>query len=380
MPVVKGKYIGLVCGPPHSLEKCFNKTSFINVKSSVRALAQRKTYTIGRDAYVESYINEVKPFHTKLREYKLGYTATDTQDGINTDFDNPPFYDSDDGKIRSIIATRDTTKLTEYPWKMWNDYHKKHVTSITVTSGGADYSTAPTVTILGGTTGSTGPFQIYDTAASGVSAGSLGYYYPLYTSESQANIADTQNSGAGTSRQFTFTTYSGTTFYQPTSHTTYNQSTKSGLYKMYTTPDTTAATATATILDGAVTSITVTGIGANYTSTPQVVITGGGSDGLSPSNRATAYANLSNDLVRDFDMTLKFDRLDSTSSVVDWEASTSYEYNTLIRYNNELYKTTKALTSGTTFRDDNLYKFRGCLLYPSPRPRDATQSRMPSSA
>ena len=145
MPVVKGKYIGLVCGPPHSLEKCFNKTSFINVKSSVRALAQRKTYTIGRDAYVESYINEVKPFHTKLREYKLGYTATDRQDGINTDFDNPPFYDSDDGKIRSIIATRDTTKLTEYPWKMWNDYHKKHVTSITVTSGGADYSTAPTV-------------------------------------------------------------------------------------------------------------------------------------------------------------------------------------------------------------------------------------------
>ena len=87
-------------------------------------------------------------------------------------------------------------------------------------------------------------------------------------------------------------------------------------------------------------------------------VTGGGSDGLSPSNRATAYANLSNDLVRDFDMTLKFDRLDSTSSVVDWEASTSYEYNTLIRYNNELYKTTKALTSGTTFSDDNLYKFK----------------------
>ena len=58
-------------------------------------------------------------------------------------------------------------------------------------------------------------------------------------------------------------------------------------------------------------------------------------------------------------MTLKFDRLDSTSSGVDWEASTSYEYNTLNRYNNELYKTTKALTSGTTFSDDNLYKFRG---------------------
>ena len=54
------------------------KTSFVNVKSSVRALDQRKTYTTGRDTYIESYINEVKPFHTKLREYKLGYTSTDT--------------------------------------------------------------------------------------------------------------------------------------------------------------------------------------------------------------------------------------------------------------------------------------------------------------
>jgi hypothetical protein len=69
------------------------KTSFINAKNSVRPLDQRKTYTTGTDTWIESYINEVKPFHTKLREYKLGYTGTDTQDGIFTDFDNPPFYD-----------------------------------------------------------------------------------------------------------------------------------------------------------------------------------------------------------------------------------------------------------------------------------------------
>ena len=72
------------------------KTSFINARNSVRTLDQRKTYTTGTDAWIESYINEVKPFHTKLREYKLGYTGTDTEDGINTDFDNPPFYDADE--------------------------------------------------------------------------------------------------------------------------------------------------------------------------------------------------------------------------------------------------------------------------------------------
>jgi len=334
------------------------KTSFVNIKSSVRALAQRKTYTTGKDAYIENYINEVKPFHTKLREYKLGYTSTDTQNGINTDFDNPTFYDSNESKIRSINVTSDTTKLTEYPWRMWNDYHKKHVASITVTSAGSGYTTAPTVTILGGTTGSTGPFQLYDTAASGVSSGSLGYYYPLYTSEAQAKVADSQNSGAGTVREFTFVNYTGT-FYQPISHTTYNQTTKSGTYKMYTTPDTTNATAIAIIKNGLVSSITVTGIGANYTSTPLVVITGGGTDGGTPSDSAKAYANLGNDLVRDFDMTMRFDRISSTSSVVDWTASTSYAYGQLIRYNNELYKTTKALTTGTTFSKTNLYKLTG---------------------
>ena len=63
------------------------KTSFINAKNSVRQLDQRKTYTTGTDSWIEDYINEVKPFHTKLREYKLGYSDTETQDGIFSDFD-----------------------------------------------------------------------------------------------------------------------------------------------------------------------------------------------------------------------------------------------------------------------------------------------------
>ena len=88
-------------------------------------LDQRKTYITDTDTWIESYINEVKPFHTKLREYKLGYTGTDTEDGMFTDFDNPPFYSADDGNIRTLNVSRDTSKLTEYPWQMWNDYYKK---------------------------------------------------------------------------------------------------------------------------------------------------------------------------------------------------------------------------------------------------------------
>ena len=336
------------------------KTAFINVKNSVRQLDQRKSYTSGTDSWVESYINEVKPFNTKLREYKLGYDKLETQDGIFTDFDNPPFYDSISGAIRPLQVDGDTAKLTEYPHQMWYDYHKKYVKSITVTTGGSGYDVTPTVSIVGGTVGSTGPFQIQATSSSGTTSGQFGYYYPLFTSQKQAEIYDSQNGGSGTTKSYTFDGYGGT-FYGPTASTSESVSEKSGVFKMYITPTNTAATATATIQDGAVTKITVTGIGANYTATPMVVISGGKTDGSTPTDTAKAYANLENDLVRDFDTTIKFDRISSTSRVVDWAKSTAYAYNDLIRYNNELYKVTNAFTSTTDFDDNigSLYKIYG---------------------
>ena len=80
---------------------------------------------------------------------------------------------------------------------MWYDYHKKYVTSITVSYGGTGYETAPTVTILGGTESSTGPFQLQGNSSSGSTAGTYGYYYPLFTSQKQAEIWDSQNGGSG---------------------------------------------------------------------------------------------------------------------------------------------------------------------------------------
>jgi hypothetical protein len=336
------------------------KTSFINAKNSVRKLDQRKTYTKGTDSWIESYINEVKPFHTKLREYKLGYDKTETQDGIFSDFDNPTFYDTTTGKIRSLNVISDTKKLTEYPYQMWYDYHKKYVKSVTVTAGGSGYEVAPTVSIIGGTTGSTGPFQLQATGASGSTSGQFGYYYPLFTSQKQAEIYDTQNAGTGTTKSYTFDGYTNT-FYGPTASVREAESSKAEAFKMYVSPATTSATAKAIVQNGAVTEIEVTGVGANYTTTPAVTLTGGKKDGTTPTDTAKAYANLNNDLVRDFDTTIKFDRVSSTSRVIDWTASTAYAYNDLLRYKNELYKVTNAFTSSTDFDDDigKVYKVYG---------------------
>ena len=163
----------------------------MNIKNNFRELTQRKTYTTGADQYVEEYINEVKPFHTKLREYKLGYRNTDTEDGLFTDFDNPPFYDTATNSIRLLDENGlpDATRITEYPHKLWAENYKKAVKSITITNGGSGYSKAPTISFIGGTVGSTGPFQILGTSNSGATNGTYGYFYPLFTDQQKANQA-----------------------------------------------------------------------------------------------------------------------------------------------------------------------------------------------
>jgi hypothetical protein len=90
-------------------------------------------------------------------------------------------------------------------------------------------------------------------------------------------------------------------------------------------------------------------------------ITGGGTGGITPADTAKAYANLGNDLVRDFDIKLRFDRIDSSAIVYEWTKSTAYAYGALIRYRNELYRATSAFTSTTKFSDGagNLQKLRG---------------------
>ena len=114
---------------------------------------------------------------------------------------------------------------------------------------------------------------------------------------------------------------------------------------------TTQATATAVIKSGSVTRIDLLTRGVGYTTTPSIVLSGGGAGGVTPTDIAKAYANLGNDLVRDFNVTLKFDRIDQKATVLEWKASTSYAYHTLIRYQDELYRITSAFTSTTKFND-----------------------------
>ena len=48
-----------------------SKTAFISVSNKLRELDQRTSYRANTENYVEEYINEVKPFHTKNNNHKI---------------------------------------------------------------------------------------------------------------------------------------------------------------------------------------------------------------------------------------------------------------------------------------------------------------------
>ena len=240
------------------------KTSFVSVNHNIRALDALPYYRRDNQDYVEEFIKEAKPYHTKIREYVLNYDKTDPWDGDVTDFDVHSYYDSDLGYYRKPNGDylTDDERLATGVNSPYNDYKTFGVESIYLENPGSDYIIPPSVTISGG-------------------------------------------NGAG-------------------------------------------ATAIAVLDGGVVSRIDVTDSGSGYTETPTVTISSG--TGVT----AIGYARLSNDQIRTFDTTIKFDRIRFSTDVVDWKPNTVYTIGQLISYQSEAYRATENFTSGETFTSDSL--------------------------
>ena len=129
------------------------KTSFVKAHHSVGELKQKVTYNNDNLSNFEDYIDEVKPYRTKIREYVSAYDKLDTSSLSTTDFDVPAVYEN--GIISPIntgvnngIITADNNKITEYPWKHWYDNAGYSVTSLEIVNGGSGYVTSPTVRFI----------------------------------------------------------------------------------------------------------------------------------------------------------------------------------------------------------------------------------------
>ena len=70
------------------------KTSFISVLNKGGALSQPPVYKLQNSEYYENYINEVKPYHTQIRNFITEYSLFDDSRNQVTDFDFPAYYDT----------------------------------------------------------------------------------------------------------------------------------------------------------------------------------------------------------------------------------------------------------------------------------------------
>ena len=122
------------------------KTSFINVVNYAGGLDQRKVYKLQDSQYYEDYINEVKPYHTKIRSFTTNHTILEPTASYVTDFDLPAYYNRDDNKFETVNLGNTLTNV--YPWKAWADNYLYHVNSISIGIPGSGYTSVPQVKLV----------------------------------------------------------------------------------------------------------------------------------------------------------------------------------------------------------------------------------------
>jgi len=129
------------------------KTSFVKALHNVGKLRQKITYNNDNLEDYESYIAEVKPYRTKIREFVSVYNNMDNSQSLVTDFDLPSFVVNNQIVAAQTRIDADLTYFSnivqEYPWRLWLDNFSFSVKEILVFDGGSGYLSRPRVDIEG---------------------------------------------------------------------------------------------------------------------------------------------------------------------------------------------------------------------------------------
>ena len=146
------------------------KTSFVRATHNVGGFTQPVYYPVDNLSNFQDYVNEVKPYRTKIREYISQYTNTtapDVSQSAVSDFDLPPTIDNNSLSIVSSFVVDgqvsvNTTLIQTYPWKFWLDNVGFKVVELRIVSGGSGYTTSPTV-VFTSNSGSGASAQVFFT-------------------------------------------------------------------------------------------------------------------------------------------------------------------------------------------------------------------------
>jgi hypothetical protein len=302
------------------------KTSFINVRHDIRSLLPFPTYRRDNQNFVSDYLQEVKPYHVQVKEFNLVYKGQDDYPGMATDFDNPPYYDTTleipqfvspillpytkstavgTGRASDIADTPANAEIWSVtPWQEWFNHYLLSLLSVSVTATGSGYATEPTVVVgtewMANTAYTIGQQVFYGTNLYSVTvAGTSADIPPAWTTGSQLDGTATL-------------TYAGT-----------------------------PATAVAVINSQLkVIAVNVVYEGSGYTTTPVITFVSDTGTG------AQARANMGNPLVREFNMTIKYDRYEYLSTITDWDyAVVNYPAGTQVRFADTVWQAIDIVTN-----------------------------------
>ena len=130
------------------------KTSFVRSKHNLGPLKQKPTYQNDNLPSYQEYINEAKPYRSKIREFVSTYEIFEPTGSQISDFDLPPKYDQTTNSVipfqTSIsdgILTYSSNDIKQYPYSDWLYSAGFNLTEIRIVDGGSGYITAPVVTI-----------------------------------------------------------------------------------------------------------------------------------------------------------------------------------------------------------------------------------------
>lgn len=290
------------------------KTSLIDVDHTIRDLVPFQIYRRDNQDFVLEYIKEVKPYHVQIREFNLIYKGFDQYLGTINDFDLPAFWDAaqdlfispildDSGNVSTTSSFASTDPIwTTFPYNQWYENYLLTLESVTIVDAGEGYTIAPEVVVTGQATREAQMIAKINSAGGIVSIEVIdpgsGYSTTAIIElvgglpEAQAWVA-LRPALAGSVIQ-----------------------TPSGLvYRVVTSGVLTTVPPTST------TNPVVSGT---------AVLTYLG-------RRARAVAVMGNGLTRSITTTIKYDRYQYQTTIVDWQPRVSYDNGTLVRYDNRVW-------------------------------------------
>lgn len=129
------------------------KSSFIKALHNVGNLKQKVNYKNDNLLDYEKYIQEVKPFRTKIREFISIYNNIDSSQSLISDFDLPSYTTNSIVSVSTQFMNNEILVnneiVNEFPWSSWRNSLGFSVKDIVITDQGDEYITKPIIRFEG---------------------------------------------------------------------------------------------------------------------------------------------------------------------------------------------------------------------------------------